>query len=972
MVASLRLRAESMGDVWVAQQLACLAEGSETAGALATLSATTAPWEIALEALAGAVPARPPVAEGGNEAAGIVWFVELLRDYAAIDEAVNEVRFTARLVKKKGQLGGTVTLDRLENDPSLLLTAEDRAIAASVVVARRSRHSAAVPLRTLLLAVGHPRIHDAGGGPVTVERGEPEIRVVETKEGARLTMFPPGWDGGGTFASQERGRIVVYEKSETAARLAEILGEGVEVPAAGVARAAETLAVIGARVAVKGAEALGKAAGAPVEPADGRLRVQLFRAGSAFRARLRVVPGGSDGLALRPGAEPAHLLIATDRGPRSVQRDLAAERARAERLLAGCPLLSALPIDGDDRVAADLESCLELLLELEEHRGEDLLVEWPAGDPLRAPVQRDTSALRVRVAGEAQWLKVDAQLQVDERRVVAFAELLQRAAAARGRFVPLGDGDYIALTEKLREQIEALGRARRLGDRQGRTALAMLPAIAQWANGAELELTEALDARLASLERALDARPRVPRALQAELRDYQRDGFEFLARRAACGLGSCLADDMGLGKTVQALALLLARAKEGPALVVAPTSVWRNWEDEARRFAPTLAFRRLAHAADRTACIAGLSRGDVLLASYGLLGTCVEAIGARRFATAIFDEAHALKNPETRRAAGARAVAADAIVGLTGTPLENHLGELHALFDVLTPGLLGTRDGFDDAFATPIGRGEKRATAQLRSLVRPFLLRRTKAQVLDELPEKTEVTRLIAPREDERAFYEALRRRAVASVQEATAAKGNQARIRVLAEITKLRRAAVDPRLVGGEAAPAGSKLEALGELVRELCQEGHRALVFSQFLEVLDRAGAKLEGQGARCVRLDGTMSAEARAAAVDAFQSGQADVFLLSLRAGGVGMNLTAADYVVHLDPWWNPAVEDQATDRAHRIGQTRAVTVVRLVTEGTIEEKVLRLHGEKRALYADAIGGLEGATKLDLREIVGLLGL
>ncbi len=266
---------------------------------------------------------------------------------------------------------------------------------------------------------------------------------------------------------------------------------------------------------------------------------------------------------------------------------------------------------------------------------------------------------------------------------------------------------------------------------------------------------------------------------------------------------------------------------------------------------------------------------------------------------------------------------------------------------------------------------EKRATAQLRSLVRPFLLRRTKAQVLDELPEKTEVTRLIAPSEEERAFYEALRRRAVLRVQEASEAKGGQGRILVLAEITKLRRAAVDPRLVGGDAAPPGSKLEALGELVRELREEGHRALVFSQFLEVLDRAGAKLEAQGAKCVRLDGTMSAEARAASVDAFQSGQADVFLLSLRAGGVGMNLTAADYVVHLDPWWNPAVEDQATDRAHRIGQSRAVTVVRLVTEGTIEEKVLRLHAEKRALYADAIGGLEGATKVDLREMVGLLG-
>ncbi len=240
---------------------------------------------------------------------------------------------------------------------------------------------------------------------------------------------------------------------------------------------------------------------------------------------------------------------------------------------------------------------------------------------------------------------------------------------------------------------------------------------------------------------------------------------------------------------------------------------------------------------------------------------------------------------------------------------------------------------------------------------------------MDELPAKTEVTRILAPSAAERAFYEALRRSAVARVRKMDA-KGGQARIMVLAEITKLRRAAVDPRLVGGDEAPAGAKLEALAELVSELRDEGHKALVFSQFLEVLDRAGEILAARDIRCVRLEGSMDPAARAKAVDAFQNGQADVFLLSLKAGGVGMNLTAADYVVHLDPWWNPAVEDQASDRAHRIGQTRPVTVVRLVTEGTIEERVLAMHARKRAMYADAIGDLEVGKKLDLTALAELL--
>jgi SNF2 family DNA or RNA helicase len=262
---------------------------------------------------------------------------------------------------------------------------------------------------------------------------------------------------------------------------------------------------------------------------------------------------------------------------------------------------------------------------------------------------------------------------------------------------------------------------------------------------------------------------------------------------------------------------------------------------------------------------------------------------------------------------------------------------------------------------------------QLRQLVRPFVLRRTKSQVLQELPPKTEVTRVVAPTPEHRAFYEAVRRRAVermGAARKASGARVGQAQIQILAEITRLRRAAIDPRLVGGDEAPHGSKLDALVELVLELRAEGRRALVFSQFLEVLDLVAARLKAHAVECRRLDGTMTAEVRAAEVAAFQHGRADVFLLSLKAGGVGMNLTAADFVILLDPWWNPAVEDQAADRAHRIGQSRPVTVARLVTEGTIEEKVLTLHAQKRKLYEDLVAGADGAAKLDIDALSALL--
>ena len=557
-------------------------------------------------------------------------------------------------------------------------------------------------------------------------------------------------------------------------------------------------------------------------------------------------------------------------------------------------------------------------------------------------------------------------------RVVGMRELLDGASRARGRFVPIGDDEYLALTEELKKKLEVLGRMQALGGKEGRISTALLSAMDVVWDGLDVTFTEAIEKKRAALERARDLELPTPRALAAELRDYQREGFLFLLRRSEAGLGACLADDMGLGETVQALALLLHRRKHGPALVVAPTSVCRNWEDETRKFAPTLSIKRLGED-DRASCVDSAKSGDVVIASYGLLASEEELLASRTWGTVIYDEAHALKNATTRRWSAARALKADATVALTGTPVENHAGELHALFDLLVPGMLGSRPSFDRAIGTAIAEGDREAAALLRQLVRPFVLRRTKAQVLTELPPKTEVLHVVSASAEHLAFYEAVRRRALekmAAAKQAGGAAAARARMDLLAEILRLRRAAIDPRLVGGDDAPPGAKIDALAELVTELRAEGRRALVFSQFLEVLDLARAKLEEMGVECRRLDGSMSAAARADEIAAFQSGSGDVFLVSLKAGGVGLNLTAADFVILLDPWWNPAVEDQAAGRAHRIGQERPVTVARIVTEHTIEEKVLALHAKKRRLFEDVVADADGTGMLDVETISALL--
>ncbi len=376
---------------------------------------------------------------------------------------------------------------------------------------------------------------------------------------------------------------------------------------------------------------------------------------------------------------------------------------------------------------------------------------------------------------------------------------------------------------------------------------------------------------------------------------------------------------------------------------------------------------RLYRGAGRASLLASVGPGDLLVTSYALAVRDAEALGEVRFGTLVLDEAQAIKNALTRRARAVRGLDAELRVALTGTPVENHLGELWSLMRVLTPGLLGSWEHFRDRFATPIERGrDPDRRAALSRLLRPFLLRRTKAEVAPELPPRTEIERFVDLSPAERRLYDEARRAAI----EALATGGGDARFAIFAALTRLRRLACHPRLHDDTSTVPSSKLAALLETVSELREEGHRALVFSQFTSHLALVREAFDREGITYTYLDGATPSEERTRRIDAFQAGGTDVFLISLKAGGTGLNLTAADYVIHLDPWWNPAVEDQATDRAHRIGQTKAVTVIRLVARGTIEEAVLALHQDKRALAASVFDEEGGAARLSAAELAALI--
>jgi len=556
-------------------------------------------------------------------------------------------------------------------------------------------------------------------------------------------------------------------------------------------------------------------------------------------------------------------------------------------------------------------------------------------------------------APDATWLA-----PIDERRRV-------RLPLARVR----------TLVAPILEWLDQLGRGRAL-------KLPMLRADLAETYG-ELDISVRAAATLKQLGQAIKsgydgARIEVPAALKATLRDYQIDGITWLDFLARHHLGGLLADDMGLGKTVQVLAHVLSEKAAGrikkPVLIVMPTSLVPNWQAEAARFAPDLKLLTL-HGSTRKGYYGRGSEYDLILTTYALLSRDFDVLTQIHFDLVVFDEAQALKNPQAKAAQFARRLKCARRLVMTGTPLENHLGELWAQVDLVLPGLLGERREFTTHFRTPIEKHQDaHQRERLTRRLKPFLLRRTKQQVARELPPKTEIIQRIELEGPQREVYESLRLAMHDKVRKAIKARGvSQSSIVVLDALLKLRQVCCDPALVKLPTAVKqrqSAKRAALMELLEPLLSEGRRVLLFSQFTEMLDLIQHELEAKFIQYVRLDG--STRDRAAPVAAFQSERVPLMLISLKAGGVGLNLTAADTVIHYDPWWNPAVENQATDRAHRIGQNKPVFVYKLVCTDTVEDKIIALQARKAEL-ANAIldGGASSSLQFDEATIEELLG-
>ncbi len=587
-----------------------------------------------------------------------------------------------------------------------------------------------------------------------------------------------------------------------------------------------------------------------------------------------------------------------------------------------------------------------------EYRGERLsvlpaLVRWLENEA-------SESSLRLLLSAERPqgWI----HLALDQRRVLRMP--LERLAATLRGLV-----DCLDAPPKLTDARLRLPRAR----------LAELVAAAgPWQFGGDQALAD-LSERLAEFERIDPVT--APEGLHADLRGFQSEGLAWLQFLREFGFGGILADDMGLGKTLQTLAHIQTEKQAGrldrPCLVLCPTSLVSNWRSEARRFAPGLKVL-LLHGPERQGLYQWIDDSDLVITSYALLGRDIDRLRAMDFYLLVLDEAQAIKNPGAQVSRQVRELRARHRLCLSGTPLENHLGEAWSLFDFLMPGLLGSRARFRRLFQLPIERhdDELRRDLLIRR-IRPFFLRRTKDEVAPELPPKTEIIRAVALEDEQARLYERVRVALHDKLHRALESAGaERSRILVLDALLKLRQICCDPRLLkdfDGAPVSESAKLGLLMEMLPELIAEGRRVLVFSQFVGMLDLIEAEVRKLGIAYTRLTGRT--RNRQKVIDLFQTGQVPLFLISLKAGGVGLNLTAADTVIHYDPWWNPAVEDQATDRAHRIGQDQKVFVYKLLCEGTIEDRVLELQQSKRELIEALFGG-GGAAALSIDDLTSLL--
>jgi SNF2 family DNA or RNA helicase len=894
----------------------------------------------------------------------LIWLVDPLQD-------IQLVCLEQTKQKNGWSKGKERSLTRLVNKMPDFATSEDTAIVACL-----GKHSffneVAVrnPGKLMKTLAAHPEVYtiDEPHLPLQIHIQEARLQIDRNEMGATLKLVPdtPEYQ----IIKESETSYIYVDWPVSLLRIYRILQEAntteLHIPEKGLPKAKKLIGDLSRIMPVTGNFAESgvsekKSANLPVlqlTPVGNKLHVQILIE-VLEDTDARYVPGVGSKNVLVKSADGKHF---------NVKRNPAHERERVTDLIERISWLRELDDASEQLILEDEQDILDFLAEVKEQAPAVKLI-WPKGERMRVAKVLTPAEFNVGIKKENNWFGLEAEVTVDDEVRMTIQQLLEKSNKGSRKYIQLDDKTYLSLCKDLQKRLAAVGA---VAQKKGKKLLVHplgTAAIETFVEGVKNTKTDkGWNEHLKNLDKLKSYQPSVPDNLQAELRPYQKEGVLWLDRLHNWGVGACLADDMGLGKTLQCIAIMLKYAKNGPALVVAPASVCSNWTKELYRFAPTLRPVELKNQ-NRQVLLDMLEPYDVLVVSYGILQANPDLLDNRQWNITVLDEAHAIKNAKSMRSKAVMKLQSHFRIITTGTPIQNHLGELWNLFQFINPGMLGSAKQFSEKFLKNGGTDNTHLHKMLNRYIAPFVLRRNKSDVLEDLPEKTEISIQVPLSDEESALYETMRQEAVNQLEQA-GDSGGAKHLQILAQITKLRQLSCHPQLLVPESNLPSSKLETLEKLVEELIEANHKALIFSQFTKHLSLIRAMLDEKGIAYEYLDGSTPLKKRELAIDNFQNGKSELFLISLKAGGVGLNLTAADYVIHMDPWWNPAVEDQASDRVHRIGQKRPVTIYRLIAENTIEEKIVKLHHSKRDLADKLLADTDQSAKISADELMALI--
>ncbi|MBQ9368874.1 MAG: DEAD/DEAH box helicase [Victivallales bacterium] len=931
-----------------------------------------AAWEVLLDELAGVEVAQEAQADAKPKQAPegrIVWKLESATENFGGDKKWN-VLYDIMMIYQKALKRGGFSEGRMVYGDSLLSGKYDSCLSEKELKVKScisASYYSSLNSNALDYLVDSDNVClNKLDNPVKLVKDENALQSTVRADGTVVltTKYPlkSSYRGDETILDFSETGICRYyrvgEKASPLQRIFDKFGENgkLVIPQKGRARLQETIAHLARVLPVTGALMQEAYKELPMVEGQLEMHVLITREQDCFQLEFRCRPISELDLFVQPGKGPEKRVVTIGETQKLLERKLSKEADAFKKQVEMCP---SLPNEVKKQHDCELDDFEQILRVLSEMREAGFVLDWREGAPITVSKKVTPTAMKLSASSGMDWFGISGELKVSEKKVISLQELLEAMEARVGNFIRLGDGEYLQLTRELLRKAEALKAAIIPDKKSLKLSTAALPMLSSVFDGG---LPKEIQAQLDRIKSAFEKEIPLPNTFQGTLRPYQEDGFRYLARLADCQIGCCLADDMGLGKTIQLLALLLREARNGAALVVCPASLCRNWEREAQRFAPTL-HTVVLPVNNRQEVLKKAGKGDLIITSYGVLQSEEELFETVEWNVIILDEAQAIKNHLAKRTKSSKQLHGKIRIASTGTPVENNLLELWSIFDFLNPGLLGKANDFESRFCE---NGLPKSS--LKRLVSPLIMRRKKSEVLDDLPPKTEILLPVALSSEEQALYEALRRKAL----EKLSGKDETSRIAILAELTRLRRFCCHPSLAASVAMEPlqGAKVMRLLELARDLHEAGNRALIFSQYVDFLHIVRGVFDKEGISYQYLDGSTLPAARMTAVDEFQAGNGDFFLISLKAGGTGLNLTAANYVILTDPWWNPAVEEQAADRVHRIGQSQPVTLYRMITSDTVEERVLELHARKKK-SSDEILSESESSGVTVQELMSLFG-